>query len=224
MTRRAWLMSGAVAAVTMAGLCFFLYSTLSSGIFAMTAGAQRIGPGFVGVANFGRWRLICMPGPPTLDGLDPADDSNPAAQPKNLGNSCRINQEISEPDQGRTEEPSPEQNQRRVIIAANFSRLGPRRLPAIMLRVPATAHNGDSIALRFDDQALVNTIVRDCQPAECLAAGSLSLTEWSRLSSTKTLHISFPVATRQWVLLNVSVDGLPAAMAALDRAEASPKN
>jgi invasion protein IalB len=218
MRRWTGLIIGALAAVTAAGLYGFIYSTLSSGIFAAMAGGQRIEPGFIGVADFGRWRLICIPGPPTLDGVNPTETSASAGQPKQSGNSCRINQEIAEPDEENAAAQT-EQNPRRVIIAANFSLLG--RQPAIMLRLPATARDGDVITLHFDNRASVTTIVRDCKPEECVAAGSLTSADWSRLSATKTLQVSFPVLHRQWVLLNVPVDGLSTAIAALSRAVVS---
>lgn len=174
-------------------------------------GKQRIAPGFTGVAKFGEWRLICVPGPSTFDGLGPNLSSGEQGAPKTpAGNACRINQEMPAPESAEAT--------RRVIIAANFSLVGPRHMPAAMLRLPATARPGDIISLRFEDQAVVNTMVRNCTATECLAAATLSPSDWAHLSDAKSLQVAFPALGRQWVLLNLPVDGLSAAMDALGRA------
>jgi invasion protein IalB len=91
-----------------------------------------------------------------------------------------------------------------------------------MLRLPATAHPGDAIDLRFDDGAVVQTMVRDCAATECLAVATLTASEWNHLSTARSLQVSFPISGRQWVLLDLPVDGLSTAIAALQRAKTSP--
>jgi invasion protein IalB len=108
-----------------------------------------------------------------------------------------------------------------VIVAVNFSLVGPRRTPSAMLRLPPTARAGDVITLRFDDSTAVKTMVRDCDANECLAAGTLAPDEWQHLSATNSLQIMFPALARQWVILNLPVEGLPAAMDALNRSDIS---
>src|SRR5882762_10167959 len=87
-----------------------------------------------------------------------------------------------------------------------------RRTPSAMLRLPPTARSGDVITLRFDDLSELKTMVRDCDANECLAAGTLTPDEWQHLSATNSLQIMFPALARQWVILNLPVEGLPAAM------------
>jgi invasion protein IalB len=182
-------------------------------LIALVRGGPRIAPGFVGMANFGRWRLICVPGPPALDGLDA---SAPASTPS--ANACRINQEMPAPQEtAQSGEAAP-----KVIVAANFSLVGPKRMPAAMLRLPATAQPGDEISLRFDDGAAIKTVVRDCAATECVAAATLTAGDWARLSDARSLKVTFPAARRQWVLLDIPVEGLSTAIAALSRAEVSP--
>jgi len=43
------------------------------------------------------------------------------------------------------------------------------------------------------------------------------------LALAKSLQVTFPVADRQWVLLDLPVEGLSTAMAALARAENPPR-
>jgi invasion protein IalB len=206
-------------AVAMVVLYVVLGAPAPAWLFAMVRGQARIAPGFIGVANFGQWRLICVPGPPSLDGL--AADSEPLPQKTQANarkvNACRINQEMPAPQQGSGAGQGPGQ----VIIAANFSLVGEKRMPAAMLRLPSTARAGDTISLRFDDGAVVNTTVRDCAATECVAAGTLNAQDWEHLSQAKSLQVIFPAAGGQPVLLDLPVNGLSKAMAALDRAEVS---
>jgi invasion protein IalB len=106
-------------------------------------------------------------------------------------------------------------------VAVNFSLVGPRRTPSAMLRLPPTAQAGDIITLRFDDSSVVKTMVRDCADTECLAAGTLSPEDWQHLSATNSLQVTFPALARQWVILNLPVQGLAAAIDAFNRADIS---
>jgi invasion protein IalB len=217
--RTALLLTGALAAVAIAAFYVVLGTPPPAEMLAIVQGKQRIAPGFIGVAKFGEWRLICVPGPPSFDGLGPTLSSEEQGARKTpAGNACRINQEMPAPEQNRAAGESSAQAARRVIIAANFSLVGPKHMPAAMLRLPATARPGDVIILRFEDQTVVNTTVRDCSATECLAAATLSPSDWAHLSGAKSLQVAFPALGRQWVLLNLPVDGLTAAIDALDRA------
>ena len=75
------LLGAALAVVALAVFYFALGAPAPSELFAMARGGQRITPGFIGVAEFGRWRVICIPGPSSLDGLGasaaPAQQPNP---------------------------------------------------------------------------------------------------------------------------------------------------
>ena len=211
MWRKAGFVVGALIAAAIGGL--YLVPGLS-GLVGLTRSEPRVTPGFIGMANFDQWRLICVPGP-QQDGLDPGSADVPAGSPAKP-NACRVNREMPAPQQ----DGAPGEAQ--VIVAANFSLIGPKQVPAAMLRLPATARPGDAISLRFDDGAVVKTMVRDCAATECLAAGTLTESDWDRLSAARSLQISFPAAGRQWVLLDLPVQGLSAAIAALKQAEASP--
>lgn len=215
----------ALAMVAVAAFYFALGTPTPSELFAMARGGQRITPGFVGVAEFGRWRVICIPGPGSLDGLDASSASTqqPNAKPPS-GNACRINQEMPASGENQTTSPAaevPGQVPGPVIVAVNFSLVGPRRTPSAMLRLPPTARAGDVITLRFDDSSVVKTMVRDCADRECLAAGTLAPEDWRHLSTTNSLQVTFPALARQWVILNLPVQGLAAAIDAYDRADIS---
>jgi invasion protein IalB len=216
--RRTLLLVGtALAVVALAALYFALGAPTPSELFAMARGGQRITSGFIGVAEFGRWRVICIPSPASLDGLDgSAVPAPPPAVKPGGGNACRINQEM--PASGENPATAPPAQ---VIVAINFSLVGSRRTPSAMLRLPPTARPGDVITLRFDDSSVVKTMVRDCADTECLAAGNLTPEDWQHLSATNSLQVTFPALARQWVILNLPVQGLAAAIDALDRADVS---
>jgi len=211
-------MAAALSLVTAAVLYVIIGSPAE--ILARLRGEPAIARGFVGMASFGHWRLICTPGPVPLDGLGapPPGNATVTAAATRTGNACRINQEMPAPQENNEAASQPA----KVLIAANFSLVGGRRTPAAMLRLPATARPGDVISLRFDDGATIKTMVRDCASAECFATGGLSEAEWDHLASAKSLQVTFPVAGRQWVLLDLPVEGLSTAMAALARAENPP--
>jgi len=62
-------------------------------IIDLVARRDSIASGFVGMANFGHWRLICVRGPAPLQGLLAASaKENKSGQAS--GNACRVNQEI----------------------------------------------------------------------------------------------------------------------------------
>jgi invasion protein IalB len=181
------------------------------------AGRSTIAPGFVGMANFGHWRLICVRGPAPLRGLLAASAAE-AKSSEATGNACRVNQEIRAPG-APADTSSPD-----VLAAANFSLLGAKRTPALMLRLPATAEAGDSVRLRVDDRDVVTTTVRECAGGECLAAGALTDTEWDKVMQARTLQIAFPAAGKQPVLLELSIEGLREAASAMSRAQIAVPN
>jgi invasion protein IalB len=188
-------------------------------LVSMSKGKPRVAPGFIGMTNFGQWRLICVPGPSRPDALGaPAAGTGAGSAKAAKTNSCRINQEMPASPQSTASADAPPP----VIVAANFRLVGPKRTPAAMLRLPVTARPGDPVALRFDDGAVVQTMVRDCAKSECLAAGTLTQADWEHLSTAKSLQVTFPATGRQWVLLELPLQGLSTAIAALQRAEISP--
>jgi invasion protein IalB len=208
-------MSGGLAILAALAFYVVLGAPAPGEILARLRGEPAIARGFIGMANFGHWRLICMPGPSPLS----AGSDSPGATSAATGNACRINQEMPAPQAKEEAASQPP----KVLIAANFSLVGVKRMPAAMLRLPATAQPGDTISLRFDDGTSVKTMVRDCAAAECLATGALSEADWNRLASAKSLQVTFPVAAGQWVRLDLPVEGLATAMAALARAENPPR-
>jgi invasion protein IalB len=214
------LLGVALSAVAAAALYVVIGAPSPADVFGLIRGERRIARGFIGVANFGQWRLICAPGPATLDALGNAASAGQGAAPGKApnGNTCRGNQEMPAAPQGAAPGEKPAQ----VVVAANFSLVGRKRTPAAMLRLPPTAEAGDVISLRFDDGSEINTKVRDCALGECFAAGTLSGEEWQHLSATNTLQVKFPVTGRQWVILDLPVQGLSAAIGALGRAEIRP--
>src|SRR5687768_4022349 len=95
-------------------------------------GGSGVRAGYVGMVQFDDWRLICVPGPDARVAVGPEDT------PANASNACRLNQEVTDPQQ-------PGQ----IILAANLSTVGPLRKPALMMRLPPTFKPGNSITLRI---------------------------------------------------------------------------
>jgi invasion protein IalB len=167
-------------------------------------GGNGVRPGYTGMAQFDDWRLICVPGPDARVAVGPDD------APVNAGNACRLNQEVPDP-----------QAQGQIILAANLSTVGPLRKPALMLRLPPTFRPGNSITLRIDQDRIVRTAVRDCSERECVAASDLSDEDWQRLIMASELQVMFAVQSGSNVFVDLGVDGLSEAAAALDMAQIS---
>ncbi len=149
--------------------------------------------GFVGIVNFGHWRLIC----------DPASDKAKAPQ----DNICRLNQEVATSDRPNE-----------VILAANLRVLGAGDHAAVVLRLPPTAHVGDKIVLRFGDHVL-KLPVHECTAAQCLARGELDSDSWSELLAAAALEAVLPASQGQRALVEIPVDGLAQAAAAMNKAQ-----
>ena len=186
---------GAAAAITLAACAYI--------VAAMGSGGTGVARGFIGVEEFGAWRLICIKGP---DGLL---EGSGTGQP-GKANACRVNQEVT----------LAAVTAGQVVIAINLSLVGVRRIPTLMVRLPATAQAGDSIALRLDDRE-VKAMVRDCAVGQCIAAGNLSAQEWAALLAAKTVQVRFPAAGGQMVLVDLKLDGFPAAITAMLRAQSA---
>jgi invasion protein IalB len=215
LARTALFLCGAFLAVAILALTALSGRARIGELVGLRPSESRIAPGFLGMANFGQWRLICVPAPALLDGLSATGGPAPPVAPPKArnANACRVNQEMVAPQQ----DAGPGQ----VIVAANFSLVGPNQTPAAMLRLPVTARAGDMVGFRFDDGAMAQSKVRDCAATECLAAWTLTNSDWERLSTARSLQVTFPATGRQWVLLDLPVQGLAAAIAALKRAETS---
>jgi invasion protein IalB len=146
--------------------------------------------GFVGILNFGNWRLIC----------DPAGEGD-------AHNVCRINQEVSVRDRPNE-----------VILAANFRVLHAAERTLIVMRLPPTAHVGDKIVLRFDEDVL-KIPVHECSEVQCLARAELELERWEILLQSAALQAVLPAAGGRRALVGIPVDGLAQAAAALAKAQ-----
>jgi len=179
---------------------------------AAISGEDAVAPGFVGVLEFGAWRLICAPGPQSalpalsseLQSIDPIEEPGTT-------NTCRVNQEV-----GASDTPG------HVILAVNLSMIGPQRRPALMLRIPSTAHAGDAITVEMSNAEAMQTMVRECFLDECVAANDLSQADWRSLIDTEMLQITFPSIDGQTAYVDLPVEGLAEAVAAMDVAQDSP--
>lgn len=213
MTGGRWrVLAWVVAALTVA--LGALYAAGAAGLLPGLAPSEQtakpgnaVRAGFIGVLDYGHWHLICTPAPAPSVPAGSADAA-PSKAPAGAANTCRLNQEVTA-----------QENASRVIFAANFSLVGPRRKPAMMLRVPPTFHAGDAISLRFDGEQTIASAVRDCSANECVAASALSDRDWDRIVAARSMQIVFPLAGGQMAFVDLAVDGLAPAAAALAVAE-----
>jgi invasion protein IalB len=209
-----FLILGATLASAIAALYLAAGMPALPGIAGEVAAAiagRNLTPGFVGMMQFGQWRLICVPGPgPGIDMPSsdlPASNSAPARF-----NACRVNQEVTAAG-----------NPDHVIIAANLSVVGANRSPVLMLRMPPTAQTGEKIALELEEGPALETTVRSCTKRECLAAGEPTREDWTRLVASRTLRVTFPAPGRQMVFVDLGTNGLAEAASAMTLAQTATR-
>jgi invasion protein IalB len=106
-----------------------------------------------------------------------------------------------------------------VIVATNLALRGPGGKPAVIFRLPRTAHDGDEIVLRADRAGRGRAVVRDCTAKECLAVGEISADDWQSILSATSLQVAFPAHNRQRVLVEIPTAGLADAAAAMKAAQ-----
>jgi len=216
MARRSFTAAAvSVSAAIVAGL---LYAGYQTGLFTrFLVSADVPGPGFVGASQFGDWELLCagnagaqMSAPP----IDRPDEMDAGADTV-----CRLRHEVRAPgteaDANSAAPPPPQ-----VLLTVSLSLVGPEKRPALMLRLPSTLKPDDMITLRSGDSLAIDTTVRECDEAECMAADSLTDEEWSQLVSADALQVVFALDESQRVAVDVGVNGLPAAVVALNAAQA----
>lgn len=149
--------------------------------------------GFVGIVNFGSWRLIC----------DPASEKTKTRH----NNICRLNQEVAVSDRPNE-----------VILAANLRLLGRTHSAVVALRLPPTARVGDKIVLRFGEYVL-KLPVHECSAVQCLARAEMDGEGWNELLAAVHLQAVLPASRGQRALVDIPVDGLAQAAAALSKAQ-----
>jgi len=161
---------------------------------------------FIGIVNFGHWRLICVPGPTPrniagvrIDGTreTPPDTAEPARN-------CRVNQEVVSPD-----------GSGHVVLAVNLRFVGPRGLPVASVRLPPTGVAGDTVALRLDGREAGPAEIRACTDTECFAFAALGADAWARMRTAARFDIVFPASENQLAVIAVPMDGFQDAVAAL---------
>jgi invasion protein IalB len=207
------LIAAVVIFAAVAGALIFVLSGIRLG--NPLSDLASVAPGYIGESSFGDWRLICEPAaespiaPETFD----APDAGPA--PEMADSACRVRFEAFAPQEAKgetnAEEPEPG-----VILVVNLSRVGPARSPALMLRLPPTLKEGDTVTIRGRGEFSLEILARNCSAEECVAAGTLSETDWNRLTGETGLQAVFPLDETQRVAVDISTEGLRDALTALD--------
>src|SRR5215467_13116337 len=86
--RTVLLTGGGLALLAAAAFYVVLGTPSMTEIVARLRGEPAIARGFIGMANFGHWRLICIPGPAPLNGLTPPPSATDTTAPSG-NNACR---------------------------------------------------------------------------------------------------------------------------------------
>ena len=207
-----------VPAYAILGGAIFVLAAIAFVYFTRTetmSAADLPEPGFVGAVGYGDWELICglraEMAPPPLTFDQPESETRNSSE----GNSaCGLRHEV-------VSQPSANGAPAQVILAVHLSLVGPAERPALMLRLPATLNEGDSVSLRTREDVVVETLARGCSAEECIAASTLSDEEWNRLVGADALQVVFRADGVQLVSVDISTDGLPEALAALHAAQSA---
>jgi hypothetical protein len=177
--------------------------------------ASDVQSGFVGVKMIGSWQLACPTGPSGSASRAPVPFSlnpNPrtaaavvAGSALNLGR-CRTTLVFRRKD-----------NPKAVVLIVGF-RLAGEKL-AMIVRFPALAKKGDTLAMRLAYSAL-KLPVSDCGKEGCLAAGLLGGQALDRVLASPSAVLVFP-AVRDGKPLGMLIPfgGLKESVAAMRRAE-----
>ena len=225
-------------AAALGALSFFYGPAAVSNLAVDNVAAPAVESGFVGASIFGDWELICTPGPELAPAPAPLDRPNSAA-PVATESACRVRYEAIAASVPEVTPPPDAINPGtatpiapaatpaapatvaapQVILTVNLSLVGPTKRPALMLRLPATLKADDVVTLRNGESFAIDAVVRECDEEECMAADSLTDEEWMRLVAADALQVVFPFDETQLVSVDVGVNGLPAAVAALIEAQ-----
>jgi invasion protein IalB len=189
--------AGAVLAIIFLALLFAAPRLLPHGIEATTrAEIAQISKGFTGSRFIGSWVLVCSKPPPRT-----------TQKPAESVGTCRMARAYRD-------------NTGRLILTVAFRFAGAPKVLTLIVRFPPVGRKGQYLLFGLGKQSTLKLPVFACAKDSCVAVGALVPAAKSLLLSASKAQVVLPLsADGKQYTIRVNLDGLPAALAAMQRAE-----
>jgi invasion protein IalB len=189
--------AGAVLAIVFLALLFAAPRLLPHGIEATTrAEIAQISKGFTGTRYIGPWVLVCSKLPSSTN-----QKSQEAVGP------CRMARAYHD-------------NNSRLILTVAFRYAGTPKVLTMIVRFPPIGRKGQYLLFGLGKQSTLKLPVFACPKDSCVAVGALVPAAKSLLVSASQAQVVLPPsADGKQYTIRISLDGLPAALAGMQRAE-----
>ncbi|HEX9159730.1 MAG TPA: invasion associated locus B family protein [Rhizomicrobium sp.] len=188
---------GAVLAIVFLALLFAAPRLLPHGIEATTqAEVAQISRGFLGTKFIGPWILVCSKQP------------SPTTQtPQAIVGPCRMARAYRD-------------NNGRLVLTVAFRYAGAPKVLTVIVRFPPLGRKGQFLLIVLGKQSTLKLPVYDCAKDSCVAVGALVPAATALLESSAQARVVLPPTSdgKQYTI-GIQLDGLPAALAAMQRAE-----
>jgi invasion protein IalB len=189
--------AGSVVAIAFLALLFAAPRLLPHGIEATTqAEVAQISKGFSGTRFIGSWVLVCSkPAPKT------------GQKPQTVVGPCRMARAYRD-------------NNGRLILTLAFRYAGAPKVLTMIVRFPPVGRKGQFLLIVLGKQSTLKLPVYDCAKDSCVAVGALVPAATSLLFSASQARVVLPPTPdgKQYTI-GIRLDGLPASLAAMQRAE-----
>lgn len=189
--------AGAVLAIVFLALLFAAPRLLPHGIEATTrAEIAQIAKGFSGTRFIGSWVLVCSK-PTAQAGQNSQDAVGP----------CRMARAYHD-------------NNGRLILTVAFRYAGAPKVLTMIVRFPPMGRKGQFLLFGLGKQSTLKLPVFACAKDSCVAVGALVPAAKSLLVASSQAQVVLPPAPdgKQYTI-RISLDGLQAALAGMERAE-----
>ncbi|HEX3430104.1 MAG TPA: invasion associated locus B family protein [Rhizomicrobium sp.] len=188
--------AGSVLAIIFLALLFAAPKLLPHGIEATTqAEIAQIPKGFIGTRFIGAWVLVC---------------SRPAAsnqKPQAPIGPCRMARAYRD-------------NNGRLILTLAFRYAGTPKVLTMIVRFPPIGRKGQFLLLVLGKQTTLKLPVFDCAKDSCVAVGAMVPAATSLLVSSPQARVVLPPTPEgKQYTIRIQLDGLPAALTGMQRAE-----
>lgn len=184
---------------------------------AIAQNAGEVQQGYAGTKQIGPWQLVCETAPPSATKSAPVPFSlsrTPAPVPAASVSAgrCRVTLEYRE-----------KKNPKQVIMIASFRLIGDAKKLVMIVRMPAIARKGDTLALRLGQEAL-KLPVAECQKGGCVVIAPLGPQAEAVLLGARAGQLLLPPGPKgKRVGLPFPIIGLGPAFEAMRRAESRLK-
>lgn len=191
------VIAGSVLAIIFLALLFAAPKLLPHGIEGTTrAEIAQISKGFSGTRYIGSWVLVCSK-LPKIAGQKPQAQIGP----------CRMARAYRD-------------NSGRLILTLAFRYAGLPKVLTMIVRFPPVGRKGQFLLLVLGKQSTLKLPVFDCDRDSCVAVGAMVPTATSLLlSSAQGRVVLPPTPDGKQYTIRIQLDGLPEALAAMQRAE-----